>query len=280
MTKAPAPLITLEIFTLPFPPIVEVKLFVYAPVEIVSAFDASSLLILAAEDTVIAPVIVFAPLIFLITPSLLIPVPKIVMGLLTNATPPSMVIALPLLIVIIPVVPKTLVLVFTVGLTFKILLFAFTVIAPENKVLFPFNVNILPAPTPSFVIAPTPDSAPLISTSPSPPIVTALVTVIEVALFNVNKVASEFILELADAMVIVPDKVLPALVLGTLMAPVPVTAPVPFIEKCSDIVAPLISNLTAAPEAIEVLSDVPVPFPKPVAVFKTTTPVLTVVVPE
>jgi hypothetical protein len=184
--------------------------------------------------------------------------------------------ALPVLIVTTPVVPKALAL-----LTFKRLLLVDIVIGPEKEPLFPVNVNMLEAPVPSFVIVPLPVNAPVILTSPSPPIATALAPVaIDVALFNVNKDASEFILELADAMVIVPDKVLPALVLGTLMAPVPVTAPVPFIEKCSDIVAPLISNLTAALEAIEVLSDVPVPFPKPVAVFKTITPVLTVVVPE
>ena len=71
--------------------------------------------------------------------------------------------------VTIPVVPNTLVLVLTVGLTFNILLLAATVIGPVNPVLFPFNVNILAAPVPSFVMVPLPDNEPEIVIAPIPP---------------------------------------------------------------------------------------------------------------
>ena len=236
--------------------------------------EPASAFILALLDIVIGPAISFEPLILLITPSLLIPVPKIVIGLLINVTLPLTCIALPVFKVSIPVVPKALAL-----LTFKRLLLVDIVIGPVKELLFPVNVNILPVPVPSLVIVPLPVNAPLILTSPSPPIATELVPVaIDVALLNVNKVASEFILDV-EAMVIVPDKVLPALVLGTLITPV-VFIPVPLIEKYSGMVALLISNLTADPVAIVVLSDPLVPFPKPVAVFKTITPLFTVVIPE
>ena len=215
--------------------------------------DPASTFILALLETVIAPAISFAPLKLLITPSLFIPVPKTVMGLLTRATPPSICMALPLFMVTIPVVPNTLVFEDKVGLTSKRLLFAATVIGPVNPVLFPFNVNILAAPVPSFVMVPLPDNEPEIVIAPIPPNATDILVpvAIDVALLKVNKVASEFILAPEVTIVIVPDKVLPALVLGTLILPV-AFIPVPFKEKYSCIVALLTSTFTAAPAAIEV----------------------------
>ena len=215
----------------------------------------ASALILVFEATVTAPVIVLVPVIFLMTPSLLIPVPNNVIGFATKATPPSICIALPSLIVIDPaVVPKTLVLDVAVGDTFKILLFAATLILPVNPVLFPFKVSILDDPVPSFVIVPPPNNKPVTVTPPSPPIDKPLLVLVfnaDVALLNVSAAASELILDPVAFTRIVPDKVLPVLVLGHLNAPV-VLIPVPLIVKNSGIVSAFKSNTTAAPDATTV----------------------------
>ena len=57
-------------------------------VELVNDNIPASTLILAAPFKVIGPASIFEPNIFLIAPSLLIPVPVIVIGSAANTTPP------------------------------------------------------------------------------------------------------------------------------------------------------------------------------------------------
>ena len=212
-------LIKLDPKAIPVPAVLNVKL-------------PASAFILAFEEAVTAPVIILAPDKFLITPSLFIPVPNIVMGLATNVTPPSICIALPALIVVDPaVVPNTLVFEVAVGDTCNILLFAATTILPVNPVLFPFKVSILEDPVPSFVMVPPPVNKPVTVTAPSPPIdkaLLALVFIVAVALLKVKVFPSELILDPVAFTRIVPDKVLLPKPLKFLIAP-SLLIPVPLI---------------------------------------------------
>ena len=123
-----------------------------------------------------------------------------------------------------------------------------------NPVLFPFKVNILEDPVPSFVMVPPPVNKPVTVTAPSPPIDNALVApvaIAPVALLNVKVFASEFNLEPDVFTVIDPDKVLLPLVLGIHITPLP--TPVPLIVMYSGIEKLVPTIFKAAPSETTVL---------------------------